>query len=435
MPRRKRSSFSTFVQSWPVRSAIPRSSRSILAKLSELQNELRIRIAAAKEAAPEQRAQDLATFAAFQAPGILKLQNQAEKIRADLRRSGLFGMLTDDGDWPEAYYPQARPSNGTTLTPSEIRQEKTALRGAAYYQEGLSTAQRYLLLEAATELEPDSSSWPNTGPETEKGWLLHFSPEPARIRLIANLPAPLAKKISEYVLTKNNLKTALRDTLLPHLHSSSTLRMAAMKELAVVQAPRIAALELGAEDIRRDLADLPNPPGPPAPPSLPPELGTRISVYRTHKLDLLKTLYAMLTSKGKAASPARPAGAALDAQPWLRDGTTQTELPAEKLRVSTSEFNSTQTGLLEELNREQAGIREALATHFRKTNQPTDRKSINDLLKDFESSRQKQEIWEKYRDYQTAVLMPGLSAEQRRLLFDAAIEELALPLPAGEKLP
>ena len=28
--------------------------------------------------------------------------------------------------------------------------------------------------------------------------------------------------------------------------------------------------------------------------------------------------------------------------------------------------------------------------------------------------------------------MPGLSPEQRRLLYDAAIEELALPLPGGE---
>ena len=45
--------------------------------------------------------------------------------------------------------------------------------------------------------------------------------------------------------------------------------------------------------------------------------------------------------------------------------------------------------------------------------------------------QQQQEIWDKYRDYQTAVLLPGLSPEQRRLLFGAAVEQLALPLPAG----
>jgi hypothetical protein len=61
-----------------------------------------------------------------------------------------------------------------------------------------------------------------------------------------------------------------------------------------------------------------------------------------------------------------------------------------------------------------------------------DRKSINDLLEEFENSRQEQEVWERYRDYQTAVLLPGLSPEQRRLLFAAAVEKLALPLPAGE---
>jgi hypothetical protein len=43
-------------------------------------------------------------------------------------------------------------------------------------------------------------------------------------------------------------------------------------------------------------------------------------------------------------------------------------------------------------------------------------------------------MWDKYRDYQAAVLMPGLSAGQRRLLFDAAVEQLDLPLPSGEKV-
>ena len=62
-------------------------------------------------------------------------------------------------------------------------------------------------------------------------------------------------------------------------------------------------------------------------------------------------------------------------------------------------------------------------------------KSIDDLLRDFEEARQEQETWAKYRDYRDAVLAPGLSPAQRRLLFDAAVEQLALPLPAGEAAP
>ena len=47
----------------------------------------------------------------------------------------------------------------------------------------------------------------------------------------------------------------------------------------------------------------------------------------------------------------------------------------------------------------------------------------------------KQETWQNYGEYQTAVFQPGLSPEQRRLLFDAAIEKLSLPLPGGERIP
>jgi hypothetical protein len=40
-----------------------------------------------------------------------------------------------------------------------------------------------------------------------------------------------------------------------------------------------------------------------------------------------------------------------------------------------------------------------------------------------------------YRDYRIAVFQPGLSPEQRRLLFDWVVEQLALPLPRGELQP
>lgn len=40
-----------------------------------------------------------------------------------------------------------------------------------------------------------------------------------------------------------------------------------------------------------------------------------------------------------------------------------------------------------------------------------------------------------YRDYRTAVFTPGLSPEQRRLLFGSAVEKLELPLPRGELQP
>jgi hypothetical protein len=129
-----------------------------------------------------------------------------------------------------------------------------------------------------------------------------------------------------------------------------------------------------------------------------------------------------------------PAHGGASASEWMRDGSTATEVQASDLSVSVAEFDRVQKALIAQLNKEQAGIREALSEYVRAHDRPTDSKSINDLLKDFEDARQRQEVWDKYRDYQAAVLMPGLSPEQRSLLFGAAVEDLALPLPAGESV-
>ena len=392
-----------------------------------LQNELRSRIAALKDADPAERERQLGAFALVQAPKIVALETTAEKIRSDLQPVGLFGSRAGNGDSAEKSGWRLRAGRDAPATPEERWRESAAMRGVAFYQEGLSTAQRRLLLAAAVELETAAGSPPGANPTPAEGWLLHFSPEPASIRLLANLPAPLAKKISEYVATKKGLTTELCDTLRRNNDAGGSTRTEALKRLAADQAPRIAALEVVAEEIRRELTDVPNPPGPPAPLPLPPELMARISVYRGHKLAVLKTLHALL------ADPARTA----DAVPVAGGGNTAPPVVVQpaNLRVSVEEFNRRQSALIGELNAERAAIREALSDYGRATNRPTDRKSIDDLLKDFENARQQQEIWDRYRDYQAAVLLPGLSPEQRRLLFSAAVEQLALPLPAGVPMP
>jgi hypothetical protein len=174
--------------------------------------------------------------------------------------------------------------------------------------------------------------------------------------------------------------------------------------------------------------------------SLPLDLSARITAYRAHKVELLKTLRAMLASPTPTVSPGPPAQEAKSEDPasgalaWLHDGTTTTEIQPANLRISQAEFHRMQGELIAEINREEAGIRESLADYVRESKGPADRKSINDLLRDFEDARQREEAWESYRDYQAAVLMPGLSAAQRQLMFDAGVVELNLPLPTGEKV-
>ena len=118
----------------------------------------------------------------------------------------------------------------------------------------------------------------------------------------------------------------------------------------------------------------------------------------------------------------------------MHDGTTTSDVQQSNLTVSSAEFNRTQTDLIAQVNRERADIREGLAAYVRSTNGPSDRKSINDLLRDFEEARMREEMWEKFRDYQTAVLMPGLSPEHSASSsLTPAIEELGLPLPTGDR--
>ena len=402
-----------------------------------LQNELRARIAGFKDADPAERERQLAAFATVQTPRIVALETTAEKIRRDLLPTGLFGSPADKGDPTGKNGWHLRAGRDVSVTPEDLRLQSETMRGVAFYQEGLSAAQRRLLLEAAVELETTTNSSPGANATQAEAWLLHFSPEPARIRLPANLPAPLAKKISDYVSAKKGLTTELCDVLRRNNDVGTSARTEALKALAADQTPRIAALEAVAEGIRRDLADLPNPPGPPAPPALPQELITRISAYRGHKLAVLQALYAMLADPSKAGDSVpmrreKETGASGEnPPPWMRDGAAPVVVRPANLRVSVEEFDRRQSALIGELNMERAAIREALSEYGRATNRPTDRKSVDDLLKDFENARQQQEIWDKYRDYQTAVLLPGLSPEQRRLLFGAAVEQLALPLPAG----
>jgi hypothetical protein len=376
----------------------------------ELQNGLRSKIARLAGADTATRRQELASLAHAQTPRIVELEATAAQLRTDLQRNGVYGALAGRGDWNEGRKWRLAPKSDEKAVKDTLQMEFEVMRAAIYYEEGLSSAQRRLVREIAMELQAEirHSGEPASGGSEASSFF--FSPETARISVPADLPAGLAAQIAAFVGEKKQLKVELRDALRTFDGAGMGERTRVLRQLAASQAPRIAALEERAEDIRRGLAGVPNMPGPPAPPPLPDELAVRISSYRSHKLDLLKPLHAML------------------AQP------TPAERPLERtvpVKEQVAIFNREHAAQFAQLMAEKDGIREALGRYLRSE----DRKSIGDLLEEFENSRQEQEIWERYRDYQVAVLLPGLSPEQRRLLFDAAVEELALPLPTGEAAP
>lgn len=401
-----------------------------------LTDEIRARILALKDAGPLERTRQLQALAAREAGPIADLVGSAEKIRQDLRERNVFGLPTDVH---EARIPARKKIRSVADTPSDsagLLLESEAILDAAFYQDGLSPVQRKFLFESAIELR--DRAVPKTGEAQAGTRILSFSPATARIRIPADLGEAMEQKIRDYLAAKDELKSELRDMLHRNSDASEVTVAGAVADLAQAQAERIARVQGMAESIREGLALMPNPPGPPVPRSLPPELASRISLYRTHKVQLLKALRAMLAAPTPTGNPdpgtPKPDDKGTGAASWMHDGTTTSDVRAASLTVSAEEFNRTQTDLIAQVNREQADIREGLAAYVRSTNGQSDRKSINDLLRDFEEARMREEIWEKYRDYQTAVLVPGLSPAQRQLIFDTAIGELGLPLPTGDKV-
>jgi hypothetical protein len=389
-----------------------------LAKLA-LQNELRTKLAAAAELEPGARERQLASFAAEQTPRILALEAAAEKLRNDLRRTGLLGLPNRDDDWLDVMID--RVAAGAASGPSRQPPRAEILQGAAFFQDGLSIEQRQLLREAALAEEREPA-----GAAGER--LLRFAPAGSRVRLEPKLPPLLQQKISDYSSAKAALQQELTAAL-QDLPPSPGAHTETARRLAAAQAPRFAALDAIAEEIRRDLAALPSAPGVAIAPTLPAELTTRITLYRSHKLEALRTLHAMLIPDARTMpGDGHPRYVAADGSP----------LPAGRaaqVQQSVAEFERTQAALVAALNKEKAAIRAALAESMRASGAPQDRKSVDDLLREFENARQQQELWEKFRDYHAAVLLPGLSPAQRRLLFDGAIVQLGLPLPTGTVVP
>lgn len=389
--------------SWLVAGELPRPLQQRLDAYQQakqyLQEELRLSLQELKDGPAAERDRRLAVLGESQAPRLAALEQTAEALRRDLLRQLPHGPRTQWRDF-EAGARQAGDREVSDSLTLQLEADATIL--AAFYQDGLAPAQRRLLTETAHEIAAEARGAPV---RSREGRWIYFLPDTARVRLPDALPDALEQLVADYLARKKTLKNELREVI-RNRELSASARSAALEKLAATQAPPLAALEDVAETIRRELAALPQTETRLSAPALPAELEARIAAYRQHKIDSLRRLHPLLAGSGD------------DGQP----------------KTSVAEFNRIQNEEVERLSRENAEIREALAAHMRSTGQPGDRRTLDDLQRDFENARQEQESRTKFRDYQAAVLMPGLTAAQRRLLFDAAIAQLGLPLPAGQRM-
>jgi hypothetical protein len=408
-----------------------------------LLTELRAKLDALPVADAATRQRELEAFAHEQTPRLAEAEKTAEQLRVDLLRNGLVGLFWGTGDWNETRQWRLGKDGLARERSATLAAEFQVMRAAVFYQDGLSPAQRRLLREVAMELQVEAFKPKTATASPENNTLVFFSPETARFQLPENLSQELATKIETYTQEKTEIKTELRDTLYKLDSAGTTQRTQALKQLAESQSPRLAALEVLADDIRQSLTLQGKVPGPPTPPALPSAIVDRIAAYQKEKLALQKLLQEKLREIRRALAPTKvnfvkdEANSKSDLHPLKIQ--VSPALPSEDqqkpVRDTMAAFNRENNARFTALGVEKEAIRNELARLVGPTSDATSGKSVDTLLKEFEEAVTKQDAWQLYRDYRTAVFEPGLSPEQRRLLFGAALEKLALPMPGGERQP
>lgn len=388
-----------------------------------LLTELRSRLDALKTADPAARESGLAALAREQAPRLAALAKASEDLREGLTNGGFFESSID---WNQT---RNWRLGDDTRWESQIDEIKV-IRASAAFQEGLSPEQRRLLRELEMELN-DSLRDPTAEISLlAPGPFCYFSPETARIRLPLDLPADLSAKIDAYKAEKAALKQELREVLYQKDRAFfSSTRTKALKELAQKQAPRFVRVEMLAEEIRRGLVPLPNPAKPPALP-LPANLSNGIKDYNQKKAALQQALLGRQEEIRRAlpydrVEFTRTTDAYVVNIVPNRRSTPEMEAKRREIIASLVPFNEEQARLYKNLVREKETLGAQLTAAVQTLGAT---KSIDQLQREFAYALKKQEIWDLYRDYEIAVLEPGLSPEQRRILFGAGLENLDLPL-------
>ncbi len=403
---------------------------------AELLAALHARLDALREAEPAARARELAAFAVQQAPSIDAFEQEAEAIRSDLESGGFFRSGVDWADWD---------ANRSWRLGDDVRYESRidefkVIRAAAYFYPNLIPAQRRLLQELALELnEPLAEPTADIALDAPDAYF-YLSPETARVHLPKNLPEDLSAKIAAYQKEKSALKEELRSAIYKLDRSFFNFtRKSTLHPLAEQQAPRIAALETLAEDIRQGLAAQANPNRLHRPVATN-ETAVRIGAYTRERQQLLRAMQDKLAATQKAFPSARIEfnRAAAASKIVIIPGRQQSRAEAQALPAYQAElalFNDEQARNFAALDRTKSALRADVVKAAGASASGPGRPSVDAMINQFALEYQQHEFAERYSDYDTAVFEPGLSPGQRRLLYAAALQKLELPIPGGSRQP
>jgi hypothetical protein len=384
----------------------------------------------------ETRRNELRTLALQQQPRLAALEREADEIR----RALIDGGLTDFSvDWNR----RRRWTIGVSAFRSEQAEREAefqVVRAAAFYQNGLSPEQRGLLLELAYELQGRAKAAQAVpGPRKSDPAAMFFSPATSRFRMPKNPPADLVAKIARFNAEKMALKQALRDAVFAHDRDWRGTRADAFAALADQQHPRLVELEKLAEEIRVGFASAPRAPLKP-PPHIPPGLLERIDAYNRDRKKFIDDFEQALRVAARIiAPPPLVPGATAEERAKAARKAAEDRISIQA-RVARA-FQENTRERFEEMRQRfeiiQADLKLVAAGQFDpETGRPL---TAETLLQGYGAAMDRFDAFGReetiYSGYRMAMFMPGLSPEQRRLLFNAAIVGLAQPLPFGELMP
>jgi putative lipoic acid-binding regulatory protein len=266
--------------------------------------------------------------------------------------------------------------------------------------------------------------------------LLPFSPETARIRLPSPMSAEVAELVSAYEREKSVLKQELTDLLFAADDAFlSILRTTKLEQLARSQAPRFDQVEILAERIRQALAASDFRPTLPRLPSIPPEIETRLDDYSAQQESVSRNVMRTVAHFQDIADidqvAVRPTdNGRFEVSISVRRGADQ-QAQMELIKGKLEEFNAAHARRMVDLERERLALVNAVKWLITKGEGPEADRDAERLIATYMQAKEQRERLSRYRDYQVATLEPGLSPEQRRLLFSAGLVGLELPLPAA----
>lgn len=394
-----------------------------------LLQELHAELDRLRDVEDEARRQGLETLARKQASRLADLEKTAEQLRQDL--------IVSQGSWGahRDWHLSDRTQRG--FSPIEIAQ---VMRGYAFYENGLLPAQRRLLREIALELMMAAD---DTASATAAQPHVFFPPEPARILLPEELPADLAAKVAAYQTKKSTLKKELYDAVNAQDGAALGFFRGGLKPLAAKQAARLTELDALAEDIRRGLAAQAVAVQPLERSPLPASLTTRLNTLlrerenlqreTTNQIEALIARSRELPVQVSYSFEADGLRYVVVPRRFRQDpaAAAQTATLIDTLRKDLATIaDNYGRQIAQQINEGDAIYREAADVVGTKLQDVVDKALI--AARRAAAQRENEEA---YRDYRTAVFTPGLSPEQRRLLFGSAVEKLDLPLPRGELQP